>query len=153
MIFSVYTIHDHFNIYHGNIRTSNFLITNYHYLLLADFAAYKPTYILQDTEQGLSEFRLYYTSSVEKCNLAPEKLSSKDMIKAYKLFSPRLFGNVEADNESSKASDSARKSKKNIIEENSEAQNDVEAMKRMDIFSLGLAILEVLSDGCSPLSY
>lgn len=26
-------------------------------------------------------------------------------------------------------------------------------MKRMDIFSLGLAILEVLSDGCSPLSY
>jgi hypothetical protein len=49
MIFAVYTIHEHFNIYHGNIRNSNFLLTNYHYLLLSDFAAYKPTYILQDT--------------------------------------------------------------------------------------------------------
>jgi hypothetical protein len=60
----MYTIHDVFNIYHGNVRASNFLLTTYHYLILTDFASYKPTYILQDTEQGLSEFRLYYASSV-----------------------------------------------------------------------------------------
>ncbi len=71
MIFSVYTIHDHFNIYHGNIRTSNFLITTYHYLLLTDFASHKPTYILQDNEQGLAESRLFYASSIDKCNLPP----------------------------------------------------------------------------------
>lgn len=114
MVFSVFTIHEHFNIYHGNIRTSNFLATNYHYLLLTDFAAYKPTYILQDTEQGLSEFRLYYASSVERCNLAPEKLSNRDEIKPYKLFSPRLFG-MEADNESSRG-ESNKKPKKNTFE-------------------------------------
>lgn len=41
----------------------------------------------------------------------------------------------------------------NRFEEGSEAQKDLDAMKRMDIFSLGLSILEVLSDGNSPLSY
>jgi phosphoinositide-3-kinase, regulatory subunit 4 len=64
MVFSVYTIHEVFNIYHGNIRTSNFLLNNYMYLYLTDFASYKPTYIMQDTEQGLREFRLFYASSV-----------------------------------------------------------------------------------------
>jgi hypothetical protein len=64
MIFAVYTLHEVFNVYHGNLRTSNFLLTTYHYLILTDFASYKPNYILQDTEQGLSEFRLFYGSSV-----------------------------------------------------------------------------------------
>lgn len=60
-----------FNLYHGNIRASNFLLTNYQYLIITDFASYKPNYILQDTELGLSEFRLFYSSSIEKCNVAP----------------------------------------------------------------------------------
>jgi phosphoinositide-3-kinase regulatory subunit 4 len=71
MIVAVHTVHEKFNLYHGNIRTSNFLLTNYSYLMLADFANYKPNYILQDTEQGLAEFRLFYSSSIDKCNLAP----------------------------------------------------------------------------------
>ena len=64
MVFSVYTIHDVFNIYPANIRTTNFLLNNYMYLSLTDVASYKPTYIMQDTEQGLREFRLFYASSV-----------------------------------------------------------------------------------------
>jgi phosphoinositide-3-kinase, regulatory subunit 4 len=54
MITAVDTVHSHMNLYHGNIRTSNFLVTNYEYLVLTDFANYKPTYILEDTEQGLA---------------------------------------------------------------------------------------------------
>lgn len=46
-------------------------------MMLTDFANYKPTYILEDTEQGLAEFRLFYSSSLEKCNLAPEKLQGR----------------------------------------------------------------------------
>jgi hypothetical protein len=29
MILAVYTLHMDFNLYHGNIRTSNFILTNY----------------------------------------------------------------------------------------------------------------------------
>lgn len=36
---------------------------------------------------------------------------------------------------------SSKRPKKNGFEANSEAQKDVDAMKRMDIFSLGLSIL------------
>ncbi len=42
-------VHNSLKVYHGSIRTSNFLITSYDYLLLTDFANYKPTYILEDT--------------------------------------------------------------------------------------------------------
>lgn len=38
-------MHEVFNVYHGNLRTSNFLISNHYYLYLTDFATYKPTYI------------------------------------------------------------------------------------------------------------
>ena len=54
MIFAMFTCHDIFNIYHGNIRSSNFLINRYQYLYLTDFASYKPVYIMQNTEQGLA---------------------------------------------------------------------------------------------------
>jgi len=49
MIKAVYTVHKNFNFYHGNIRTSNFICTTYGYLILTDFAFYKPLYMLEDT--------------------------------------------------------------------------------------------------------
>ena len=58
---------------------------------MTDFASYKPNYILQDTEQGLAEFRLFYGSSIDKCNLAPEKLTDKDTTPTSMLTSKALF--------------------------------------------------------------
>ena len=78
MIMAIDVLHSQVNIYHGNVRTSNFLSTTYEYLILTDIANYKPTYILEDTEQGLAEFRLFYSTSLEKCNLAPEKLQGRN---------------------------------------------------------------------------
>ena len=74
MILAVYTVHKDFNFYHGNIRTSNYLLTNYELLILTDFALYKPIYILEESENGLAEFRFFYGSSINKCTLAPEKM-------------------------------------------------------------------------------
>lgn len=50
MIKAVYTVHKNFNFYHGHIRTSNFIITTYNYLMLTDFAFYKPLYMIEDSE-------------------------------------------------------------------------------------------------------
>ena len=55
-------------------------MNKYLYLYLVDFASYKPINILQNTEQGLSEFRLFYSSAGEKCYLAPEKLIDQEFI-------------------------------------------------------------------------
>ena len=53
MIRCVRNLHSRFNLYHGHIRTSNFVVTTYGYLMLTDFAFYQPLYILEDTEEGL----------------------------------------------------------------------------------------------------
>ena len=53
MIKCVYILHKSYNFYHGNISTSNFISTTYGYLMLTDFAFYKPLYMLEDTEEGL----------------------------------------------------------------------------------------------------
>ena len=78
IVFSIFTCHEIFNIYHGNIKTSNFLVNRFMYMYLADFASYKPVYLLQNTEHGLSEFRLFYPLSEDKCYFAPEKLIDQD---------------------------------------------------------------------------
>lgn len=75
MIRTLRALHNRFNLYHGHIRTSNFLITSYGYLMLTDFAFYKPLYMFEDTEEGLPEFRLFYGSSYKNCTLAPEKIT------------------------------------------------------------------------------
>ena len=46
MVMALEVVHTHMNLFHGNVRTSNFLVTTYEYLFLTDFANYKPTYIL-----------------------------------------------------------------------------------------------------------
>lgn len=53
MIKAVHTLHKNFNFYHGHIRTSNFVITTYGYLMLTDFSFYKPLYMIEDSEEGL----------------------------------------------------------------------------------------------------
>lgn len=72
---SVKTLHRKFNLFHGHIRTSNFVVTTSGYVMLTDFAFYKPLYMFEDTEEGLPELRLFYGSSYENCTLAPEKIA------------------------------------------------------------------------------
>ena len=48
MILCVYGLHVEANLYHGNIRTSNFLLQNNNHLVLTDLASYKPLYLLEN---------------------------------------------------------------------------------------------------------
>ena len=50
MIQIVALVHKNFNFYHGHIRSSNFVVTSYGYLMLTDFAFYKPLYMFEDTD-------------------------------------------------------------------------------------------------------
>ena len=68
MIICVYALHVEGNLYHGNIRTSNFLLQSNNHLVLTDIATYKPLYLLED---DLSELRIFYGSSYDKSTLAP----------------------------------------------------------------------------------
>ncbi|KAG0277458.1 Serine/threonine-protein kinase [Linnemannia exigua] len=59
------------NVYHGDIKTENCLMTSWNWLYLSDFAGYKPTFLPEDNPADFSFF--FDTSSRRTCYLAPER--------------------------------------------------------------------------------
>ncbi|KAG0266360.1 Serine/threonine-protein kinase [Mortierella polycephala] len=59
------------NIYHGDIKTENCLMTSWNWVYLSDFAGYKPTFLPEDNPADFSFF--FDTSSRRTCYLAPER--------------------------------------------------------------------------------
>ncbi|KAK6203410.1 uncharacterized protein RJT21DRAFT_119569 [Scheffersomyces amazonensis] len=105
------------NIYHGDIKLENFLVTSWNWLMLVDFANYiKPTYIQEDNP---NQFSFYYdTSGRRVCYIAPERFYlSQD--------SNKIIQNVDDDGQ----------------------YNGEKLTPEMDLFSLGCVIAEVYSDG------
>lgn len=63
------------NIYHGDIKTENVLVTSWNWLYLTDFSAsYKPAYLPEDNP---ADFSFYFDMSGRRtCYLAPERFLS-----------------------------------------------------------------------------
>lgn len=68
-------------IYHGDIKLENILITSWNWILLSDFASFKPTYLPEDNPADYTYF--FDTSRRRTCYIAPERfvktLSSEDV--------------------------------------------------------------------------
>eukprot|EP00842_Homolaphlyctis_polyrhiza_P006602 jgi/Hompol1/6943/HPOL_000975-RA len=58
-------------ICHGDIKTENIFVTTWNWAYLADFSAYKPTFIPEDNPADFTFF--FDTSSRRACYLAPER--------------------------------------------------------------------------------
>ena len=60
------------NVYHGDIKTENTLVTSWNWLYLSDFSSsFKPTYLPEDNP---ADFSYYFdTSGRRTCYLAPER--------------------------------------------------------------------------------
>lgn len=71
--------HKH-KICHGDIKLENILITSWNWILLSDFASFKPTYLPEDNPADYTYF--FDTSRRRTCYIAPERfvktLSSDD---------------------------------------------------------------------------
>lgn len=63
------------NVYHGDIKTENILVTSWNWLYLCDFSSsFKPTYLPEDDP---ADFSFYFdTSGRRTCYLAPERFLS-----------------------------------------------------------------------------
>lgn len=63
------------NLYHGDIKTENLLVTSWNWLYLTDFSAcFKPTTLPEDNP---ADFSFYFdTSSRRVCYVAPERFTS-----------------------------------------------------------------------------
>ena len=63
------------SVYHGDIKTDNFVLTTWNWVCLTDFASYKPVF-LPDTDPSV--FSYFFDSTGRRtCYLAPERLQQR----------------------------------------------------------------------------
>ncbi|XP_012287746.1 phosphoinositide 3-kinase regulatory subunit 4 isoform X2 [Orussus abietinus] len=69
----LYALHQahKFGVCHGDIKLENIMITSWNWVLLADFASFKPTYLPEDNPADFSYF--FDTSRRRTCYIAPER--------------------------------------------------------------------------------
>ncbi|XP_075209888.1 vacuolar protein sorting 15 isoform X2 [Lycorma delicatula] len=60
-----------FGICHGDIKLENILVTSWHWVMLSDFASFKPTHLPEDNPADFSYF--FDTSRRRTCYIAPER--------------------------------------------------------------------------------
>ncbi|EEB17192.1 Phosphoinositide 3-kinase regulatory subunit, putative [Pediculus humanus corporis] len=60
---------------HGDIKLENLMVTSWNWILLTDFASYKPSYLPEDNPADYSYF--FDTSRRRTCYIAPERFNNK----------------------------------------------------------------------------
>lgn len=104
-------------ICHGDIKLENILITSWNWILLSDFASFKPTYLPEDNPADYSYF--FDTSRRRTCYIAPERFV-------------KTFTNESKDNPM-------------VVGDGPCYSGNL--LPEMDIFSAGCALLELWTEG------
>lgn len=111
---------------HGDIKLENILITSWNWVLLADFASFKPVYLPDDNPADYNYF--FDTSRRRTCYIAPERFVS-----------PMAMDQLQA--------------KGTIVFNDIEPCYAGTLTPEMDIFSTGCALLELWTEGTPPFEY
>ncbi|EDW83237.1 uncharacterized protein Dwil_GK22752 [Drosophila willistoni] len=117
-------------ICHGDIKLENILITSWNWILLSDFASFKPTYLPEDNPADYTYF--FDTSRRRTCYIAPE----------------RFVKTLASDDDGHNGNMSVIHSDSIIRLGPSYAGNTL--LPAMDIFSAGCALLELWTEGTAP---
>lgn len=109
---------------HGDIKSENVMITSWNWLLLTDFASFKPTYLPEDNPSDFSYF--FDTSRRRTCYIAPERFVDSSWKNA------DLTGQV------------------NSLDLTYSEVKTGDLSPAMDIFSAGCVVAELFTEGTAP---
>lgn len=122
-------------VVHGDIKAENCALTSWSWLLLTDFATYKPAFLPRDNP---SEFSFFFdTGGRRRCYIAPERFHTSDSY-VWSNFSPE---------------DAQQQSAADVANSPTEASRGLRMERSTfaaDIFSAGCVIAELFSDGVAP---
>uniref|UniRef100_H3CAL5 non-specific serine/threonine protein kinase n=1 Tax=Tetraodon nigroviridis TaxID=99883 RepID=H3CAL5_TETNG len=107
---------------HGDIKTENVMVTSWNWVLLTDFASFKPTYLPEDNPADFNYF--FDTSRRRTCYIAPERFVDGSMFASESDQSTPLV-DLSSSNQRSRG----------------------ELRQAMDIFSAGCVIAELFTEG------
>uniref|UniRef100_A0A673V5U0 non-specific serine/threonine protein kinase n=1 Tax=Suricata suricatta TaxID=37032 RepID=A0A673V5U0_SURSU len=110
---------------HGDIKTENVMVTSWNWVLLTDFASFKPTYLPEDNPADFNYF--FDTSRRRTCYIAPERFVDGG------LFATEL--------------EYVRDPSTPLVDLNSNQRTRGELKRAMDIFSAGCVIAELFTEG------
>uniref|UniRef100_A0A8C9FC00 Phosphoinositide 3-kinase regulatory subunit 4 n=1 Tax=Pavo cristatus TaxID=9049 RepID=A0A8C9FC00_PAVCR len=111
---------------HGDIKTENIMVTSWNWVLLTDFASFKPTYLPEDNPADFNYF--FDTSRRRTCYIAPERFVDGSM------FATEL--------------ENMRDPSTPLVDlANSNQRTRGELKRAMDIFSAGCVIAELFTEG------
>ncbi|XP_067147514.1 phosphoinositide 3-kinase regulatory subunit 4 isoform X2 [Apteryx mantelli] len=111
---------------HGDIKTENIMVTSWNWVLLTDFASFKPTYLPEDNPADFNYF--FDTSRRRTCYIAPERFVDGSM------FATEL--------------ENMRDPSTPLVDlANSNQRSRGELKRAMDIFSAGCVIAELFTEG------
>lgn len=108
---------------HGDVKSENIMITGWNWLLLTDFASFKPTYLPEDNPSDFSYF--FDTSRRRTCYIAPERFVESGRRNP----ETEGIGNLDLNDSEVKSGDLS---------------------PAMDIFSAGCVITELFTEGTAP---
>ncbi|XP_028835942.1 phosphoinositide 3-kinase regulatory subunit 4 isoform X2 [Denticeps clupeoides] len=107
---------------HGDIKTENIMVTSWNWVLLTDFASFKPTYLPEDNPADFNYF--FDTSRRRTCYIAPERFVDGSMF--------------AAENDQTTP----------LVDLSSNSQRTRGELRQpMDIFSAGCVIAELFTEG------
>ena len=76
IMFSLHNVHSK-QVYHGNLKLQNILLTSYMTVFISDIATYKPAYIPIDDNTYYTYYFGHHKESIRTCYLAPERFLEK----------------------------------------------------------------------------
>lgn len=107
---------------HGDIKTENVMVTSWNWVLLTDFASFKPTFLPEDNPADFNYF--FDTSRRRTCYIAPERFVDGSM------FATESDQNTPL-----------------VDLTNNNQRSRGELKQAMDIFSAGCVVAELFSEG------
>jgi phosphoinositide-3-kinase regulatory subunit 4 len=115
---------------HGDIKLENVMVTSWGWLMLTDFASFKPVFLPEDNPADFSYF--FDSSRRRTCYIAPERFVTRSV--------------------AAESSVSSSGSGSQLLEAE-ELSRDSELLPSMDVFSAGCALAELFCDGNSPFDF
>ena len=164
LLLAIQQAHKH-GICHGDIKLENVLITSWNWVLVTDFASFKPTYLPKDNPADYDYF--FDTSRRRTCYIAPERFKSRTLNEGtVKPAIPGSSTNIPNDTSASLNQGMATSQflpdsiginvplgDAGTNEAGDEDFRRGDLLPSMDIFSAGCVLIELFTDGYRPFSF